>query len=316
MQKGHNIGYRKRKIDKWHIGSVAIQFGEGLRRELANQTSGGKENGESPVFNSKLFFSFRSQIINQKKMKNFFALLLCVCLSIPLFAGHYVEFKFTGAKGMSGVMKAWSQGGNSRSQFQMTMPGLPTDISSATLFLESDPAKIFMINEKEKTYVEHDRQKNDEFKDDKAAEYEVVVVGKETVNGYASTHVKVRKKGTKSYMNWWVTKDLKYYSELKSMKAKYLNSKGMYAALAEKGADGFPVRMLMEGDGDDSKMQMDLVKAETMEVPASKFSLSGYTKSETPALSPMGGMDVEKMKNMTPEERQKLMQEMMKKYQK
>lgn len=249
-------------------------------------------------------------------MKNLFALILFICVSISSFAGHYVEFKLTGAKGINGVMKAWSQGGNSRSEFLMKMPGLPNDISSSTLFLESEPSKFYAINEKEKTYVEHDRHKNEEFKDDNAAEYEVVLVGKETVNGYASTHVKVRKKGSKSYMNWWVTKDLKYYNELKSMKAKYLNSKGMYAALAEKGADGFPVRMMMEGEGDEARMQMDLVKAETMDVPASKFSLNGYAKSEAPAMSPMNGMDVEKMRNMTPEERQKLMEEMMKKYQK
>ena len=248
-------------------------------------------------------------------MKNLL-IVISLFLATPSFAGsgYYVEFKISGQQGMAGVMKSWSQSGNSRSQFQMNVPGMPEGISTASLFLENNPTKYFTINEKEKTYVEHDRQKNEEFKDDDAAEYEVVVVGKETVNGYAATHVKIRKKGSKTDMHWWVSKDLKYYSELKSMKGKYLNSKGMYAALAEKGVDGFPVRMRMEGKGEEANMQMDLVKAETMDIPASKFSLDGYTKSEAPAMNPMGGMDMGKIKNMTPEERQKMMEEVMKKY--
>ena len=247
-------------------------------------------------------------------MKSLSILIAFLFFASPSFAGYYVEFKISGPNGMNGVMKSWSQAGNARSQFQMTVPGMPGGISSASLYLESNSSKFFMINEEEKTYSEYDRQKSEDFKEDVGAEYEVVVVGKETVNGYASTHVKIRKKGMKTYMNWWVSKDLKYYSELKTMKGKYLNSKGMYAALAEKGVDGFPVRMVMEGKGDQPGMQMDLVKAESMDIPASKFSLDGYTKSAGPAMSPLGGMDMEKIKNMTPAERQKMMEEVMKKY--
>lgn len=248
-------------------------------------------------------------------MKTFLtSLLLLILCHLAVAGGFYLEFKISGSQRINGTMKAWSENGNSRSMIEMNATGMPAGMGNmSTLFLAAQPGKVFMINEKDKTYYEHEKQKSDDFKDETAEEYEVEVVGKETVNGYASTHVKIRKKDSKSDMDWWVSKDVKNYAEMKTMKAKYIYSKGIYGALAAKGIDGFPVRISVDGKREGTGMQMDLVKAEPMTIPASKFSLDGYTKTTTPG-NPMMGMDPEKIKNMTPEERQKMMQEIMKQY--
>ncbi len=80
-----------------------------------------------------------------------------------------------------------------------------------------------------------------------------------------------------------------------------------------KGIEGFPVKMLMNrrGRAQEGFMEMNLVKAEKIDIPESRFSLDGYTRREGSPFMP-GGMDPEKMKNMSPEERMKFIQEMQK----
>lgn len=60
-------------------------------------------------------------------------------------------------------------------------------------------------------------------------------------------------------------------------------------------------------------MEMNLVKAEKMDIPESRFSLDGFTKRDGSPFMPPGGMDPEKLKNMSPEERMKFFQEMQEK---
>jgi hypothetical protein len=84
----------------------------------------------------------------------------------------------------------------------------------------------------------------------------------------------------------------------------------LYQTLSSKGFDGFPVKMKMKIS--ENEIVMDLIKSESLQIPDSKFSLDGFQKKELP-FGP-NGMDLEKIKSMSPEERQKLMEEMMKQY--
>ena len=96
------------------------------------------------------------------------------------------------------------------------------------------------------------------------------------------------------------------------MKNKYLGGAKFFNALKDKGVEGFVVRMLVKGNRGD-QIQMDLVKAEKRNIDESLFSLSGYTK--TAGYAPgSGGMDREQIQKMTPEERQKYIEEMKGKY--
>ena len=234
------------------------------------------------------------------------------------FAGYYIEFKVIGPQGVNGIMKSWYQDGNTRTQMNMGegMQGMGRMgmMNMTTLQLKNSPDAFYMLNEKDKTYFESGRKKREgESSVEEKEKYEVVVIGKETVNGYATTHVTLKGKSERmGIMHWWVSTDVKGYSEMADMKNRYINGSAATKAMAEKGVQGFPVRMKMGGDK--MEMQMDLVKAEMMDIPESKFSLEGYTKQDRPSPMMPGGVDMQKIQNMTPEERQKFIEQMQKQY--
>jgi len=236
--------------------------------------------------------------------------------SFGSFAGYYTEFKVTNAQGMNGTMKSWYQDGNTRTQMNMgegqgmVRMGM---MNMTTLQLKDSPDAFYMLNEKDKTYFESGKRKREGEQDEEKEKYEVVVIGKETVNGYATTHLTLKGKSERmGIIHWWVSTDVKGYSEMADMKNRYINGSAAAKAMAEKGVKGFPVRMKIGGEK--MEMQMDLVKAEMMDIPESKFSLEGYTKQDRPSPMMPGGVDMQKIQNMTPEERQKFMEQMQKQY--
>ena len=109
----------------------------------------------------------------------------------------------------------------------------------------------------------------------------------------------------------WTTKEIPDYAEIIKFKSRYTSNDDISTALRTKDAEGFPVRMIMHEK--ERNMQMDLVKAQKTTVDDKLFSLDGYTKSAGPMGMP-GGLDMSKLKDMTPEERQKVMEQMKKQY--
>jgi hypothetical protein len=250
------------------------------------------------------------------KKKISVCIMLVAATIYAIGQGAYVEYKLSSGEGVGGTMKMYFQDGNSRSEMEMQIPGMPGGgMNNASVYLKSNPDKIYMLNEKNKTYSEMDISKLDNAQQpaEKNDEYEVTVVGKEKVNSYNATHVKVKHKGSKTEMDMWTSADVANYASYQNIKSKY-TSVGLYKALKEKGADGVIVRMVVGDHG--HNMQMDLIKAETKSVDAAKFSLAGYTKSERPSYGPGPGADrqelMEKMKNMTPEERKEMIEQMRK----
>ena len=69
--------------------------------------------------------------------------------------GYYMEMKMSTNEGEMGTMKIYSQDGNSRSEMKMTA-NVPAGFGAmAMLSLKSEPNKIYMLNEKDKTIVLH-----------------------------------------------------------------------------------------------------------------------------------------------------------------
>ena len=247
-------------------------------------------------------------------MKKLITILFVSLLSYAAFAqGFYMEMKMSSSeRGDMGLMKVYSQDGNSRSEVSMNIPGGPMTI--ATLFLKSNPNVVYMLNEKSKSYTETDITKNSQYKDFPQQDYEVTVIGKEKVNGFNTTHVKVLRKGSTQAEEMWTSKDVIDYSSFLTAKTKYTGRDNLNKALAAKGADGFPVRVKSAEHGTD--IQMDLVKAEKRSNPASLFSLTGYAKSASPAAGSGQTQQemIQKIQNMTPEERQKFIEQMKSQY--
>ena len=216
-----------------------------------------------------------------------------------------------------GTMKVWYQDGNTRSQMQMDMPsgggpsGMPGMGNMVTLHLQSQPDKTFMLDEKNKSYFEMQKRKGREEEQNAEEDYDIKVLGQEKVNGYNCTHIKASRKSGRpdAEMDWWISKEVAGYQEMKDINTRQFNTKSMYKSLAAKGVEGFPVKMITGGRR--GEMEMELVKIEKLDMPESRFSLDGFSKKEGNPFMP-GGMDPEKLKNMSQEERMKFFQEMQK----
>jgi hypothetical protein len=223
--------------------------------------------------------------------------------------GYYMEFKMSSDRNMSGTMKAYSQNENSRSEIGVVVGApngnSPMNRTMVYLTLKDHPGKVISLNDQQKSYSEMDIPA--ESKEGDASDYEITVIGKEKVNGFNSTHSKIKNKTNNTEQEIWTTRDIPNYAELAKVKTKYTGKDNLNKALAAKDADGFPAKITVSEHG--ANIQLDLVSAEKRDNPSSLFSLDGYSK----ATSGQGGSQqqmMQQMQNMTPEERQKFIEQM------
>ena len=257
-------------------------------------------------------------------MKKIIALLLILIpISIATaFAqtGVVIEYKISAGdakSSMSGNTKTYTQNDNTRSEMLMNVPGLPAGaINTVTLMRKDKPNMIVTLNHGNKTYSEMTYADAEPAERKTTEPFEVTVVGKETVNGYSCTHVIAKFKNSGKVRNeWWTSNDVTGFPGFKGIKgSKYMDDDNFFSKMAEKGADGFPVRMKMS-EGGAGSFQMDLVKAEKKNLEASLFEIpAGYAKAATIDFNNMP-KSMEDYKNMSPEEQKKMMEDLMKMYQ-
>jgi len=230
-------------------------------------------------------------------MKNALLLLTGLALSCGAFAQDmYLEYKLSGPA--NGTSKMYTSTAGVRVEAEMQLPQMGS-MKSVTLMPASKPGTVITFTDKAKTYTEIKTQSNAA----ETAKYEVKVVGKEKIGAYNCVHSTVSLNG-KPAMEMWTSKEIPGYETLlKQTKANSpIGTESMYRQLESKGASGMMVKMTVGTGG----MTTELVKAEKRSNPASLFAVpAGYTKSE---------FDPAQMQNMTPAQRQKMMQEMMKQY--
>jgi hypothetical protein len=242
------------------------------------------------------------------------AFLIAISISVSYAQGYYMEFKMSMGNASSsagGVMKTWHQDGNTRTEVSMLIQN--TNRTIVNLMLKSAPDKLYSLSPEQKTYVEADINKSDASGGDQPTDYEITVLGKEKVNGYNTTHVKILNIKKKTEQDYWTSTEVAGYSDYMKIKTKYTGNAGLTSALTSKGALGFPVRI--KGTERAGTFQLDLVKADKQGIPASLFSLDGYTKAGSStsqsSSAPASQQEmIQKMQNMTPEERQKYIQQM------
>jgi len=232
---------------------------------------------------------------------------ILVFTGIQLFAkeGVYLEFKITSTR-MNGTSKTYEADGNTRTELLLNNASGGGPIGTTTLILADNPYNAYSLNEKDRTYTVKEKGKDGEHPDD----YDVEVLGKETIGSYKCIHVIVTFNKFKRTTEMWLSKDVKGYETFMGANISQLGSgSGFYEKLKAKGAEGCMVRMLTKDPKGSDGMQMDLVKAEKKNIDASLFSLAGYTKSSMPAI-----MTSEQMRAMTPEQRQEYLNKMREKY--
>ncbi len=243
----------------------------------------------------------------------FITMLVFIGTSATAKEGMYLEFKMSGGK-ISGTSKSYSCNGNTRSETSFINPLMNSPMTTVSLMLKDAPDMMYTLNEQDKTYTERQTGKNDVRKGEEG-EYEVTIVGKEQVDNYNCIHVKVRSGSSQHERDIWVSKDVAGWANYISIRNTYLSGSRLFDALKAKGAEGCIVRLTTEGTNG-GQMQMDLVKAEKRDVDESIFSLAGYTKTAS-SMRPggYGGVDAAQIQKMTPEERQKYIDDMKAKYQ-
>ncbi len=206
---------------------------------------------------------------------------------------------------------------------QMQMPQMTVKMTILTK--TATPDVMYRIDDANKTYTEMTIPKSPDAAQQAqdAEKYTVKKLGEEKILGYKTQHVLVIHNATTNEL--WVAKDFLDYETFKRLQSQGNRggNEGMQKALKDAGAEGMPLKAIMAGPMG-GKMVLEVVKADKQSLPASTFEIpAGYTKSEggglldaaagvsSPEIDAAKKKMQDAMKNMTPEQRQRI-QEMMK----
>lgn len=199
---------------------------------------------------------------------------------------------------MKSTNKIWQSAVGTRLESDMNIPGLGPK-KTVMLMPKSNPDFMYTIDDAKKSYTEiktlDDTIANEDFT--------IEIVGQEKVAGYNCTHAKIKTK--EQVMDVWTTKDISGYKEFYNATWVQSAAKGAGKAFASKELEGVMVRM--KGGTKEASFTMELVKFEKGNFPKAMFEIpAGYTKGMS--------FDPAKIQNMSPEERAKMMEELMKHY--
>jgi hypothetical protein len=228
--------------------------------------------------------------------------------------GAKIEYKLFSTSGAKGAMKLNYSEYGSVSEFNMTMPQMPgSGMTTKSLSQTSKPGFIYMINDQNKTYSEI--KQADMVKEDTKT-YTVKKLGDETVNGYKCSHALITE--GKETHEVWNTKDIADFDKIvASFKTNNrFGSQKREKALKDAGCEGMLVKMISKGNAREGDMTMELVKMKKKAFTKSDFEIpSGYAKGGMADGMTMPGMKSQaEIMKMTPEEREKYVEELKKQY--
>lgn len=200
--------------------------------------------------------------------------------------------------GMKSISKTWHNNSGSRIESEMNIPGMGMK-KTIMLMLKSNPNVIINIDNEKKSYSEVKTDPESNSNED----FTVEILGKEKVGSFNCTHAKVKSKDTEFEV--WTTKDIADYKELYNSSFMQKQTKGANKSFMSGELEGMMVRM--KNINNKEAFTMELMKFEKGSYPQSMFEIpAGYTKGAS--------FDPSKMQQMSQEERQKMMEELMKQY--
>lgn len=231
-------------------------------------------------------------------MKKAVVFAASLALTVNAFAQDmYLEYKLTGP--MTGTSRMYTSAAGLRVEADMTLPQVGP-VKNVTIVRADRPNTLITYTDKTKTYQEI----NTKTAGVETVTYDVKITGKERIGGYNATRATLSANG-KPAMEVWTSRDIPGYENLVKL-TKSLGSMGsenLYRQLETSGAGGMVVKMKPAGG---NGLTMELTRAERRSNPASLLAIPpGYTKSS---------FDPAQLQKMSPAERQKAMQELMKQY--
>jgi Domain of unknown function (DUF4412) len=225
----------------------------------------------------------------------------------------------------SGTIRMQVGGPGARVEMQMVSP--MGEVKMTALHLKAKPGVTYLISDEKKAYSEIEEKAGDQ--DEPEDQVTVQKVGKERVAGYDCVHALITDaKG--GQLEIWTSPALggaeafwtAQGGEDRRGTRKY---RSVARALRDAGVDGWPLKF-KSPDKKGRVTQWETTKVERKSLPASLFSLAGYTKADQ-STGPVGSFKLspeqqkkmeevmkqqqEAMKQMTPEQR-KQMEEVMK----
>ena len=248
--------------------------------------------------------------------------LLLICMSASFFVsaqnGASMEFKYTSSKGATGTMQIKHSEYGSKSVVSMKSPKAPGGgITMISLIKKDAPDFIYMINDANKSYSEMKKGSPATSHEDNHT-YTVKKIGSETVNGYKCIHSSITNEKNQ-VTEMWTSKDILDYSKYSEPlnNNKKFGSYKREQAIKAAGCEGFPVKTVHKAKDDEGDVTMELIKFEKKSYSKSDFEIPvGYTKSANAAM-PAGIPQIksqDELMKMTPEERNKYMEELKKQY--
>jgi FlaG/FlaF family flagellin (archaellin) len=269
-----------------------------------------------------------------KRILAFATLVLAAATASAQFEGQ-ADFKITTNAGkdqtMNGTGKMFVTRSAYRSEFEMKMTdtegrksGAPARMKMTMFAKASEPDKLYMLNDENKTYSIWDTAKfRDDAKKRPKETYTVKKLGKDTVAGLSCQNALLTSsKGDE--IEACVSSELGASTEwLSAMNRRDGGSGSWIEALRGAGLEGFPVRWSTRGRGSkDATTTMELTRVERRTVPVSLFqvpsgykqtdaAMGGLTPEQEKAMSDAKAQMNEALKDMTPEQRRQY-EEMMK----
>jgi hypothetical protein len=247
--------------------------------------------------------------LKKPNMKNIFLcsslflLLAGTSVHAQISSGVAFEYSISSSEGATGEFKGYFSEIGFRSEMTMHIAQMPGGgFSRTSLMLKDKPGISIMLDDKAKTYSENEIKPRPAGNPDSCL---VKILGNEKIGKYNCVHSQVTENHKVS--EFWTTKDIPDYEKYAAVHkgGRYMGRGNTEAALKKAGADGFLVKTFSK-EGRGGETSMELTKFEKQNLSADLFTIpAAYTKT---APSP----DYSKMKDMTPEERQKFMENMKK----
>ncbi|MEP6993096.1 MAG: DUF4412 domain-containing protein [Acidobacteriota bacterium] len=272
-----------------------------------------------------------------KRILSTAVLVLSAAAASAQFEGQ-ADFKITTNAGkdqtMNGTGKMFVTRSAYRSEFEMQMADTGSRNSGAapgamkmTMFAKvSEPDKLYMLNDANKTYSIWDAsQSREDSKKGPKETYTVKKLGKDTVAGLSCQNALLTSsKGDE--IEACVSSELAASSQwLSAMNRRDAGSGSWIEALKGAGLEGFPVRWSTRRKGSkDTHMAMEVTRVERRSLPASLFqvpagykqtdvAIGGLTPEQEKAMADAKAQMNEALKDMSPEQRREY-EEMMKRY--
>lgn len=239
-------------------------------------------------------------------------LLASVAVALPgtaraEFSGT-IDMKMTSPAG-GGTMKLVIGKAGVRSEIDVQVPSLP--MKTTVIVRHSNPDLAYKIDDETKTYVEQDLKKVRESAKNFAAKYTAKKLGKEKMLGYDCVHALLSSSHGDELEVWTTKEFLDYELFLRATGRHGLADEGMMKALKDVGADGFIIKLIHRSSKDPKGapvMTMEVVSVDKKAPPASAFEIpAGYKKADEPGMGGLPPGVAERLKNMTPEQREAMM---------